>query len=237
VPELNKLPFAELTFITTPDDKIAQIAQHLVQEKIIGPQTMVAHCSGALPSTILSPLQKLGCLIASFHPLKAFSTDKSDQSVFRGCDCVIEGDSKAVERISFLFSQLDARVIPINTENKTLYHAAAVMASNYLVTLAAAAIELFDKAGITEEVAKQIATNLMTSSLNNIQQAKNLADALTGPLQRGDLNTLKMHLEALPMGEIRALYCSAAAATLPLTNLSEEQKSRVRDLLERGGSE
>ncbi|CDZ76190.1 hypothetical protein BN59_00456 [Legionella massiliensis] len=231
VADLNKLPFADLTFITTPDDRIAQLAQYLAQEKIIAPQTIVAHCSGVLPSTILTPLKELGCQIASIHPLKAFRWGNPDKAAFRGCDCVIEGDEGAVEKITSLFKRLEARVIPIKAESKTLYHAAAVIASNYLLTLAAAAIELFDNAGIPEDIAKQMVVNLMTSSLGNIQQTANLPEALTGPLQRGDLNTLKMHLNALPRGEIKDLYCSAGLATLPLTTLSNEQKLQVQALL------
>ncbi len=231
VPMLADLPAADLTFITAPDDKIHQLAKLLAEEKIIAPQSIVVHCSGVLSSTALNPLKVLGCQLVSVHPLRAFKLDNLDTAAFQGCDCVIEGEDEAQKVISSLFKQLGARLIPIKQEGKTVYHAAAVIASNYLVTLAGAAIDLLTEAGIDTNLAKEMTTNLMTSSLNNIKQAKNVAEALTGPLQRGDLHTLTKHLQALSQASIKDLYSSAALATLPLTTLSDELKMEVKSLL------
>jgi predicted short-subunit dehydrogenase-like oxidoreductase (DUF2520 family) len=231
VHSIADLPAADLTFITTPDDLIPQLAMLLAKDKILAPQSIVAHCSGVLSTTALAPLKVLGCHLASVHPLRAFKAGNLDNSIFQGCDCVIEGDDEALNLISDLFRHLGARIIPIKQENKTVYHSAAVIASNYLVTLAATAIQLFNEAGIPASLAKQMTTNLMTSSLNNIENCEHPAAALTGPLQRGDINTITKHLDVLP-ASIKALYTSAALATLPLTTLSDEMKMRIKDLLE-----
>ncbi len=231
VSSLAALPAADITFITTPDDLIPQLAKQLTKDKILKPQSIVVHCSGVLSTTALAPLRELGCHLATIHPLRAFKAGSLDNSIFQGCDCVIEGDDEALSVISNLFRHLGARIIPIKQENKIIYHAAAVIASNYLVTLAATAMELFNEAGISAGLAKQMTTNLMGSSLNNIVNSEYPAAALTGPLQRGDTNTLSMHLDVLP-ASIKDLYRSAALATLPLTTLSDEMKMQIVDLLE-----
>ncbi|MBA2710887.1 MAG: DUF2520 domain-containing protein [Tatlockia sp.] len=230
VSRISELPAADLTFITTPDDLITQVAKQLASEKILPPHSLVAHCSGVLSTNALSSLKKISCHLASIHPLKAFKSNNDDSFIFNQCDCVIEGDSEAVNIITVLFSDMGARVIPIKPEDKMIYHAAAVMSSNYLVTLAATAIQLFNQAGISKSLAKEITQNLMTSSLNNIKQSEIAADALTGPLQRGDLNTIKKHLAILP-ASFRDLYSSAALATLPLTTLSDELKEEIKALM------
>ncbi len=230
VSRLADLPAADLTFITTPDDLISQVASQLASEKRLNPQSIVIHCSGVLSTSVLAPLKDLGCHLATIHPLKAFKAGNDDPLIFQDCDCVVEGDVEAVKIGSTLFEKLGARIIQINQEDKTIYHAAAVTASNYLVTLAATAVQLFNQAGISKVLAKEMTENLMTSSLNNIKQSENTADALTGPLQRGDLNTLAKHLEVLP-DTLKPLYKAAALATLPLTSLSDALKKKIETLL------
>lgn len=237
VPLLADLPAVDLTFITSPDDAIPYLAHQLAQDKIIAPQTIVVHCSGVLSSTALNLLKDLGCHIASIHPLKAFRAGNLDMHAFKGCDCVIEGDESALIVLSSLFKQLEARVIPIQAEGKIAYHAAAVIASNYLVTLAATSIHLFEEAGIPANLAQQMTTRLMQSSLHNIQQTSNIADALTGPLLRGDINTISSHLKALPNPAINTLYRSAALATLPMTGLNMELQLKLRSLLTEAGAD
>lgn len=231
VSALEDLPPSDITFISTPDDRIPQISEQLAREKLVRPGSIVIHTSGVLSSIVLRPLQELNCPIASFHPLRAFRATNSQQDVFKQCDCVIEGDEIALQTLSSLFIPLNARMILLQPENKAVYHAAAVFASNYLVTLAATATELFQQAGITVELAKEITTNLMTSSINNIQKTQGLNEALTGPLLRGDQNTLSLHLQALPKDLTLDFYRICALLTLNLTSLNEEQKKQITDLL------
>ncbi len=214
VESLSQLPPADITFITTPDDAIASIASTLRVSNSI-----VVHCSGVLSSDVLSPLKHQNNAIASIHPLKAFRKDDLQRNALNDCYCVIEGDALAIEQINVIFTALGARVVSIQSDQKPTYHAAAVMASNYMVTLASCAMDLFTQAGLTSAQAKDITQTLMQSSLSNIQQTAMLTEALTGPLARGDINTIQKHLSAIEPAHIHALYRAAAMATLPLTSL------------------
>ena len=217
VAALSALPFADITFITTPDDTIAGIAAQLA----ISPGHIVAHCSGVLSTDVLMPLAESGALVASIHPLRAFRAHHVQEKAFQDCDCVIEGSPEAVLALTTLFTQMGAHVIPITASKKATYHAAAVMASNYLVTLAGCAITLFHEAGLSEAQAQKMTEDLMQSSLTNIRDATHINQALTGPLARGDINTITVHLESIQSESISALYRAAALATLPLTNLED----------------
>lgn len=234
ISSLTELEPTDMLFITVPDDQIASIASILAEQQIIKPGTIVIHCSGVLSSAILDPLARLGCYTASLHPLKVFaSSDTLDPNTFCGCYCTVEGAPQAVNALTPLFKHLGAILIAIQPEQKTIYHAAAVIASNYLVTLAATSTKLLEATGIDVKLARLMIQQLMQSSLNAVHEAGVPKDALTGPLARGDAHTIKHHIEALDeLNEtnIRQLYCATALATLPLTKLDVEQQKEMRAL-------
>lgn len=219
---LATLPTVDLTLITTPDDNIATIASALANHAQLLPGSIVAHCSGVLNSECLKPLHDKGCLIASIHPLKAFPANYLSTDALTGCNCVIEGDLRAVEILTPLLTQMGATIIPISALKKSTYHAAAVMASNYVVTLAACSVSLLMEAGLSETQAKDVSLNLMQNSVNNMRDTNQVKDALTGPLTRGDISTIEAHLTAIHSSNINALYRAAGLATLPLTSLNDE---------------
>ena len=231
IKRVEDLPAAELTFITTPDDCIATIVADLQKSKHLSAGHIVVHCSGVLGSSVLAPLREQQCHIASFHPLKAFSEGPIVDNALRDCHCVLEGDKEALAILTPIFRSLNAHLMTINPDKKAGYHAAAVMASNYLVTLAANAADLFLQAGMTPIQAKEITVHLMQGSLENIRQAPDMASALTGPLVRGDIATIRQHLQALDNPQTRALYEAAAIATLPLTRLDEKTANEIIQLL------
>ncbi|HBI21521.1 MAG TPA: DUF2520 domain-containing protein [Legionella sp.] len=193
------------------------------------PGHVIAHCSGVLGSEILAPLREQGGLVASIHPLRAFRAHHVQINAFKDCDCVVEGDPDAVLTLTTLFTQMGAHVIPISASKKATYHAAAVMASNYMVTLASCAIALFHEAGLSEAQAQNITKDLMQSSLTHIREAAHINQALTGPLSRGDLNTVTLHLEAIQSESVNALYRAAGLATLPLTSLDESMRIALKN--------
>ena len=228
IARIEDLPVADLTFITTPDDHIAEMVTRLANHKRLAYASTVVHCSGVLNSDILLPLREQQCHIASLHPLKAFREGLLVDNAFQGCDCALEGDAGALFILSSLFKPLGANLFTIASEKKASYHAAAVMAANYLVTLADNANSLLQQAGISQVQAHEIITRLMQSSLDNIKQSPTIANALTGPLARGDISTMCQHLKALHNPDTKLLYQAATLATLPLTTLSEEKKSLIR---------
>lgn len=229
VASLDQIPAAELTFITVPDACIEPVAHALSSSAT--PGGIFVHCSGVLGSEVLQVLRDRHCHVASIHPLKAFKDEKPDPEIFKGCYLTAEGDEKAIEVTNFLFTRLGARVPPLQAKNKALYHAAAVMAANYTVTLASLAMESFEQAGLDALMAREITLDFMRDSLENIKQASNLQQALTGPVLRGDQRTLELHLQALSDPVLSAFYRAAALATLPLTPLNEDQKMALRLIL------
>lgn len=234
VSSLQELPAADIYFLCVSDDAIQTIVNHLIKLALCKPQSMIIHCSGVLNSSVLSPLKQQGCSIASFHPLKAFATGYLESNAFKQVHCVMEGDERVCHWLENTFTALDAHVLSIKPEAKATYHAGAAMASNYLITLASCAETLFLNAGIAKSDARKMILTLMQGNLDNLAKVEELAEVLTGPLMRGDINTLSMHLEANDDLRIKNLYKAAGLATLPLTKLSEEMKRDIQQLLNHG---
>ncbi|WP_133140821.1 Rossmann-like and DUF2520 domain-containing protein [Legionella genomosp. 1] len=232
ISELQALSRASLHFITTPDSVIPEIVQQLQHYEPILKGSTIIHCSGVLSSAILSPLRALGCHIACIHPLKPFPHQALNAEIFKDCYCSIEGDEKAVEIISPLFVNLGAKLFSIEASQKMLYHSAAAIASNYLVTIAHAAEQCMREAGVEKEIAKEIIVSLMQNSLFNVRNAKDLPHALTGPIARGDEETIRQHLQSMLDPVIESFYRKAGLATLAFAPLSEEKKKSLRSILE-----
>ncbi|MFI4918314.1 MAG: Rossmann-like and DUF2520 domain-containing protein [Legionellales bacterium] len=226
-----QLPAAEIIWITCGDDAIKPAVQQLVKQVALNPGCLVFHCSGVLSSAILLPLKEQGCSIASIHPLKAFRAGYLDAHAFNDVDCVVEGDAPALAWLTSAFTRLGARIIPIKPEAKAAYHAAACMASNYLITLAACSEALLLKAGLTPQQARLMIYRLMQGNLTNLLQVEEVSASLTGPLMRGDIETLSLHLQAIDNTSVSTLYKAAGLATLPLTQLTEAKKHLVEKTL------
>lgn len=231
VSSINLLPAADITFITTPDDTIEDIARTYSENKALRPGSIVAHCSGFHSSSILESCRNRNCFTASIHPFKPFAKDLQHKDSFIGCDCVLEGDDKACEVLKELFSKLGANVIMLQTNMKHTYHAAAVIASNYLVTLAQISNSLLVDTGISPQNAKQMTINLMRANLDNVDKCLAINQALTGPIARGDCDTVKMHISALQDKDVKLLYKIAGLVTLKLTNHNEEKLEKIRSIL------
>lgn len=232
VSSLLELPKVDVTWICSNDDAIAPIVAILAKHSVLKPDSLVIHCSGALNSTVLSPLKEQGCSISSFHPLKAFKTGYLDVHAFDQINCVMEGDPRACTWLSTIFEVLGSHLISILPEGKTLYHAAATIASNYLITLANSSEELLLQAGMTQGQARAMICHLMSGNINNLEQTTQIAEALTGPLARGDALTLSLHLQAIDNPAIKELYKKAGLATLAMTQLSKEKKQQIQSTLE-----
>jgi predicted short-subunit dehydrogenase-like oxidoreductase (DUF2520 family) len=231
VAQISELPQAEITWICSGDDAISSVVEALANQSVLKPGTFIIHSSGVLNSSILAPLKVHGCFIASFHPLKAFKTHYIDKDAFYQVDCVLEGDAPACNWINQSFTALGAYISAIKPENKARYHAAACIASNYLITLASCSEALFLKAGLNKQQSRRMLINLMQGNLTNLQHTERIAESLTGPLIRGDKKTLRLHLDSIENPLIHHLYQAAGLATLPLTNLTEKEKKEIKNLL------
>ncbi|MCG8549420.1 MAG: DUF2520 domain-containing protein [Desulfobacterales bacterium] len=223
----------DIVFITTPDGIIESVCEDLVQQNALGPETMVFHLSGAHSSQILARAHQAGAGVGSIHPLQSFAPYEPGQtSPFEGINISVEGDPDAVSQGKDIAATLGARAFAIPTESKTLYHASAVVASNYLVTLVKFALTLLMETGLREDVAFDILSPLIQGTLSNIG-ARGCTRALTGPVARGDHETVSRHLadidEKIP--EFSALYRLLGTHTLDIAGAGDGLPEAAEQML------
>lgn len=227
----------DIVLITTPDDAIGAVCDALADAGAFRAGAVVAHCSGALGSDVLAVAkQKCGANVASIHPMQTFPTAAGALSHFAGTWCFCEGDSQAVEVLGDLFTAMGGRVEQISSANRLLYHAAAVMACNYLVVLLEAAGELAKRAGIDRAQATQAMRPLIDATIENVNRI-GPTDALTGPIARGDVDVVERHLAAIEdvSSELADLYRQLGRRALAIAKvkgtLDDEAADRLQDVL------
>ncbi len=210
---------SNLIFITTPDTIIEPVCESIAKQGGFNEDSLVFHLSGALSSGILISAKNSGASTGSIHPLQAFAPyEEGQDSPFKGINISIEGDAKAVEVGKEIVNALKANSFTIPTEAKTVYHASAVVASNYLVTLEHFALALLKEANLTEENAYEILEPLILGTLNNIK-ARGSVNALTGPIARGDDEIVSRHLGDIDkkLPQFSDLYRLLGKYTLDIT--------------------
>ncbi|MDP9108859.1 MAG: DUF2520 domain-containing protein [Pseudomonadota bacterium] len=207
-----------LFLLAVPDDQIAVACAHVVAQGAIQRGCVVFHCSGARDASELQAAADAGALVASVHPIRSFADPAAVAASFAGTFCGVEGDPEAIARLLPLLHAIGARTLPLNATSKPLYHAAAVFASNYLVTLMAVARDSYIAAGIPAELALALAEPLARETLDNVFRLGPAA-ALTGPIARGDEATVSRHLDTLSQADPHsaALYQAMAVLTRRLT--------------------
>jgi predicted short-subunit dehydrogenase-like oxidoreductase (DUF2520 family) len=228
---------AELVVIGTPDDVIEPTVEALAAAAAVGPGTWVAHLSGSLGLDALKPAAVAGAGVLAIHPLQTFPDVGSALERLPGCSIAITAED---EEGSILGERLagDLQGVPfrLSDELRPLYHAAAVFASNYLVTASAIAESLFAEAGVPDPA--QAMGPLQRATLENVERL-GPARALTGPAVRGDAGTIRRNLEALEVHahELVPAYVAMAKATLDLAErsgrLSSGTRAEVEDVLDR----
>ena len=186
----------EILFITVPDDRIKDIVQELDSSNIIWQEKTVFHCSGLISSEVLGPLKKKGARTASLHPIQSFSFKHAAPSLLHKAYFGLEGEEEAVTLAKKIVHALGGHSIEISPDNKPMFHAAFSMTSNFLVVLLDSAVTLLKSSGLSEEKAVQILHPLLEGTLSNILDNR-IRSALTGPIVRGDGQTIKAHLDAL----------------------------------------
>jgi predicted short-subunit dehydrogenase-like oxidoreductase (DUF2520 family) len=185
-----------LVFLTVPDGAIAGVAAKLGSLGEPIPRSVAfVHLSGALELGALEPLNHRHP-VGSFHPLQSFPEPRPPDA-FRGIVVAVDGTTLALRRrLGALARALGARPRRVDDSQRALYHAAAVFASNYLVTLLGEAVGLLEQAGWSEREATAALVRLSEGALLSISRRGPTA-ALTGPIRRGDVETVQRHLVAL----------------------------------------
>lgn len=215
---------AAIVCVTVPDDSIATVAKELAMTGDWRDKTIL-HASGALSASVLDPLRARGGRVASAHPLNSFVL--TSQPDFRGVPVALEGDVVAVKVARAMALRLKAIPFEILPENKVLYHVFGAFAAPLLVSVLEAAEQVGARAGL--ENPRRVMHRIVTQTVANLLDV-GAADAFSGPLVRGDVDTVRRHLRALQaMPAERTLYC--ALARYAVERLPGERKTEMLELL------
>jgi predicted short-subunit dehydrogenase-like oxidoreductase (DUF2520 family) len=216
---------ADVVFVTVPDAALVSVAEKLELES---GQSLV-HCSGALDVAPLRAAAARGAALGVFHPLQSFGPDASADR-FNGVAIGVDAEAPLYDQLTQLAERLGAVPFSLRGVDRARYHAAAVFASNYLVALHGAAARIWESAGLPADSARAALATLSRGTVENVA-AHDLAQALTGPIARGDAATVAGHLATLA-NDLPSLDLYRALArellALPL-KISRDQ----RDALER----
>ncbi len=214
---------APVWMLAVGDDAIAPACAALAQAQSLE-GAVVFHCSGAKASSELAAARAAGAFVASVHPVRSFADPAAVAAGFAGTFCGIEGDVAALAVLEPAFTAIGARLVRIDPAAKTVYHAAAVFASNYLVTVVDAALRAYAAAGVPEEVARELARPLATEALANVFRIGPAA-ALSGPVARGDFATVARQQEAVTRWDAATgqLYEALVAPTADLARRKRGQ--------------
>lgn len=209
---------AELVLLTVTDDAIGPLCRGLAAQKVFRRGASVAHCSGALAGDVLSAARDAcGCSVGSMHPLQTFPTVEAAVEKLPGAYFFIEGDDAAAARLASLATSIGGKAVRIAPQGKALYHAAAVTACNYLSALLDGACRLGEKAGIEPATCLSALAPLVRATVENVF-SMGPAEALTGPIERGDVETVRRHIAAMRDcdGDLKSAYRAMGRLTVDL---------------------
>jgi predicted short-subunit dehydrogenase-like oxidoreductase (DUF2520 family) len=238
---------SHLVLLAVPDDAIIPVCERIRWSA----NQRVVHLSGAMSARALSDAEKRGASVAALHPLMTFTRALTDspleeiQQRLRGCVWALEtSDENLRVLLHSMVTALDGKVAVLSENDRIPYHIAGVLASNYVVTLIGAAVALWESFGEDASLAREALLPLLRASVENLAAMPPSA-ALSGPIARGDLGTLRTHLDWLTANaqtrpDISALldaYLALAHLTVPLAEakgtLSAERASAIRVLLDK----
>ena len=222
----------EILFITTPDDSIESTANSFEPN----PHNVLIHCSGAKTINVFNNAISKNIPVGSFHPMQAFSSIENGVKSIPGTTFGIEGTEEVRYYLNEVAIQLKGIPVFIQSEYKALYHLSGVMLGNLLASLAAISANLWSHMNIDSDTALQALTPMISQVAVNLESS-GIPQGIAGPYVRGDVGTIKSHLEALLQYSptLLPLYCELALAGLPyaqMNGLSEENHFNIKNLLE-----
>ena len=222
----------DIIFLAVPDDVIGPVAARLASSGLNWTKKSVVHCSGNLSSDALKALSDIGCTTASMHPIQTFKRgDKADR--FEGIFISLEGNSELINILEDLVNLLRTNTIKLTKHQKSLLHVAAVFSSNYLVALMHQTEKILNHAELNEGIS--LLEPLINQTLQNILD-KGTVEALTGPISRGDVNSVQKHLELIEGDPTsKNFYKMMGLIALEITSQRKEVQPKklqqLRDLL------
>ncbi|NBB77194.1 MAG: DUF2520 domain-containing protein [Bacteroidetes bacterium] len=221
----------DLIFITTPDNIIPEISEKLSAIEARWNQKCVVHCSGALFSDELKSVAEKGGDVAAMHPIQSFNRGDGKER-FEGIFVTLEGDPNAIQYLKPIVKSMAAKPVAASKSQKLDLHIAAVMVSNYAVALMHSAESLLNESGLEDGM--DMLKPLILQTIENVF-VKGTSQALSGPVARGDTETVSAHLSNLKTTQreniYRVLGLEAARIAEKSGNLSSNQAKSLRELL------
>lgn len=226
---------SDLVFITTPDSAIEELTESVTWRSGQG----VVHCYGGASIELLKSAAQQGAATGAFHPFQTFAGLAGPEEAadrLSGVTFAVEGEGWLGAYLAGVAEDLGGHSVAIAGQDRPLYHAAAVFGCGYLVALLKTAVSLWEAMGFTSEQAIQALIPLSSATLGNVAREGLLA-AATGPAIRGDLLTLRSHLESLfqRSPELMSLYGNLTRASLPLAvghGLGPNQLTAIEELVD-----
>lgn len=220
----------DLLFIATQDSEIQTVAEKLANE--LEQMPFVYHTSGSRSADSLNALREGGYDVASFHPLVSVSDAKTGADAFDGAYFCLDGDPEALKIARIIVGDLGGKAFSIDSKQKALYHASAVLACGHLVSLFSVAEEALSKCGLNESQAREILVPLVKSTTNNLA-IQSPSAALTGPFARADIETVKLHIDTLSENlgaEKLKIYLQLGLQSLAILKSDDKTAERAKDL-------
>ena len=212
---------SSMIFITTPDDSIHEVLQKLSNFNLTN--KIICHTSGSLTSSILLDINNSDAFAYSIHPIFAFSDKYNAYKNLQNAYFSIEGPKDHINELKDFIQSLGNRAFVINKNDKALYHSASVTVSNLVLSLINTGCSYLSQCGLSENDALEALLPLIQNNIDNIK-TNGFINALTGPVERNDLDTVKHHISAIPSEDIN-LYKNLSLKLLALS----EKKHTNRD--------
>lgn len=221
--DLEKLvKVSDTLFITTPDNVIGSVWDCIIKNNMSVQNKIVCHFSGALSSDVFTDSQSTGASVCSIHPMLAFSDKLTSYRIPANTFFALEGDETAVSAMKSLFETLGNTICVIDKSKKSLYHTAASVLSNEIVALLDMGYSLLEQCGFSRNKAVRATQNLVLGNVNSVLE-NGCVNALTGPVERNDLQTVKKHVESLKV-EDRQIYILLAKRLVNLAKAKNEDR-------------
>lgn len=228
---------ADCILLTTPDDRISSVCEEIAARSDVKGKK-VFHMSGAGGLDLLAPAALAGARTACIHPLQSFSSIEGAIASIPGSYFGVTAAAGAKKLAADIVRDLQGILIPIPAAQKPLYHAAACVASNYLVSLLSVVESIYKSIGFSEKDARRAYLPLVYGSLKNIEN-QGCPNALTGPIARGDSGTVQKHIDAMArhLPDFTSLYAQMGAVAVKLARekgtLSAAQAKEILNMLKR----
>ncbi|MDE0204584.1 MAG: DUF2520 domain-containing protein, partial [Candidatus Tectomicrobia bacterium] len=228
---------AQLVVISTSDDVIREVAESLKWRS----GQIVVHCSGATSLDVFRHPIDQGAAAGALHPLQAFSSVENGVDSIPGTTFGIEGDSEVRSALSAMARHIGGKPVFVRAEDKALYHLTGVMMGNLLTGLAATAAKLWEQCGYTRTEGVQALVPMMRGVVSNLERS-GVPGAVAGPYVRGDLGTIRKHVDTLAARapEVLPLYRELARAAVPFgvekRSLDRETALRIERILSERGA-